>query len=165
MLRRRMYGLALLLLATSWASAINPPLIQLKTQLKLLRDQERGLVATIKARYQALAQQQLTTEEEFARERTIAKAEERSLLALAPTKADREKIHKSYQALSERLRPGAAPPDKAGLKELKGEERILEQQVKVIYGGRKLQLEYQIQTLKQFSNGYHRPRTRLPPSE
>src|SRR5262245_9714169 len=104
MLRTALGGVLIVLVAASSSPGSDPQLTQLKTQLKLLKEQEKGLVATVKARYKALINQAFKSEKDLARERTISRAEEKQLAALAATKADKEKIHKSYEELFAHLR-------------------------------------------------------------
>jgi hypothetical protein len=150
MLRQALGGMLVVLIAPPWGFGINPQLTQLRSQLKQLREQEREVLANIKARYQALINQEIKSEKELARERAIAKAEEKQLLALTHTKADRDKIRKHYEALLSKLKLGIKL-DKGEIKQLKSQEKLLLQHVKVIFGAQILELEQQIQALQQLS--------------
>src|SRR5262249_52894455 len=106
MLRKALGGMLVVLTASSVAFGINPQLTQLRNQLKLLREHEKETLASIKARYHALINNELQSEKDLARERTALKAEEKLLLRMIKTKPERDKLKKHYEALLEKLRLG-----------------------------------------------------------
>jgi hypothetical protein len=150
MLRNAVGGMFVVLIAAPVALAINPHLTELRNQLKLVRQQEKETLAAIKARYHALINNELQSEKELARERTALKAEEKHLLGMIKTKPERDKLKKYYEALLEKLRLGIKL-DKDEIKQLRAQEKLLTQQVKVAFGEQIQELEREIQALQQLS--------------
>jgi hypothetical protein len=115
-------------------------LTALRKEVKLLRQEERVVVKTIKARYNAVIGRDKLTEKELEAERRALDQQEREYLALATTAHERATIRKQFRLLREVLR-GEIKLDAAVIAQLHEQERAEVKLISSLYKAKIAELE------------------------
>jgi len=162
-MRRMVAGsLLAILVASGWALANHKAEIDAaRKQIKTIRNQETAYVKAIKVRYQAAIKQTHRTEEQLIKERAALKKEEDTLLALATSEADKEKIRTEYDLLRGTLRTDVKIDHKV-IDALHAQENALVQRVQTVCRAQVKQLEAQIKAMEQMDRAESKAKSTHP---